>query len=1174
MLRGLLFLLILMGLSPLAAAPKDAETIAGMASGYLFELNRDGLERMLNPYLQEKNQIRALTIVDSADQTLFWSYPPTPPLPLPLRCAPHESRSSSLIQFEGVTIGEVVLCTQLSADQVVLTAEELAWLRANPTLRVHNEQGWQPFNFNRNGIPMGLSIDLMTLLANKIGVKVEYVTGEWSELLNMAMNKKLDVMLNIAKTPQREQLLLYVGQYSDNPNAIFGRSDDPSVVSIESLNGKRVAVVDGFFQETVLRERFPLIHRVIVGNISEAIKAVVYGKADAVIDSRVVMNYTIQEMMIDNIEIKADFDTPTESGTGLNIAVRNDAPLLQTILAKALTAVTPTEMNAIRKKWIVYKSNKNSLKLSSEQQHWIKEHSVVRVGGERDWAPFDFVNEQGESVGLANNYLQLIGEMTGLRFQVEVGASWEGLLEQLRRGEIDLLPALYYTPEREQFAHFSTPYLSLSDALFARTTAPPIRSVADLAGRPVAVVKGYAVADWLRQNHPTIERLESESILQGLQWVTEGRATAFINDSSSTNYLIDKNLISGIEMKALVQGRSPISLHMAAKEAMLAEIVTAAIKQISQEDRRAIHSQWISSSNLNDVALNLTDQERSWLMRKPELTFAVDPDWLPIERIATDSTGVRYEGMMADLLKRIEELTSIRFRLIATERWPQSVELAKKGQVEMLAAVSRTAERDGFLNFSDTTIELYDGVLMDNSAEFISSVADLAGLRVGVPEGTAVHELIVRDYPDLIVVPIKGTQPGVEALLAGDINAYIGNLEVIGHLLNQQGIYNLKVALKLEKKRLLHIALGKSVAPEALSIINKAIRTISAAEMATIRQRWIGLRVNEGINYLLLWKIGLGVLLVLLLIIYNNYRLNRLVRAKTADIELQKEALREFNRTLELRVVERTAELAESEERTRDALSLVTSSIQYASRIQRSILPDPELVRDLLPNSFITWRPRDVVGGDIYWVREAHQGVYVTLGDCTGHGVPGAFMTLIANGAFEYALERIEQGDPAQLIAAMHRNMQSILGQDSEGGDSDDGIELGVVFIPNRGGDLSFAGARFALFYLDADSSEVHEVKGDKKGIAYRGIPFEATFTNHVIAARSGRRLVMTTDGILDQIGGAPRRMMGKNQFKKLLLESRQYPIHEVGERIYRAMEIYRGEEVRRDDLSIVGFEL
>ena len=222
---------------------------------------------------------------------------------------------------------------------------------------------------------------------------------------------------------------------------------------------------------------------------------------------------------------------------------------------------------------------------------------------------------------------------------------------------------------------------------------------------------------------------------------------------------------------------------------------------------------------------------------------------------------------------------------------------------------------------------------------------------------------------------------------------------------------------------------------------------------------------------------------------------------------------------------------------------------------------------------FVVWKPRDVVGGDIYWCEPWGKGSMIMLGDCTGHGVPGAFMTLISTGALERALLDVEEGDAAALISRMHQLMQVQLGQDNDGnshGGSDDGLELGLCYIPHGRKTITYSGARMPLF-IDQGGS-IATVKGDKKGIAYRGIPFDFVYTNKEIKVLDGMRFFMTTDGLIDQIGGEKGRGFGKKRFIALLESLRDTPLQNQGEKIYAQLETYQGKEKRRDDISLVGF--
>ncbi|CCQ72861.1 transporter substrate-binding domain-containing protein [Magnetospira sp. QH-2] len=265
-------------------------------------------------------------------------------------------------------------------------------------------------------------------------------------------------------------------------------------------------------------------------------------------------------------------------------------------------------------------------------------------------------------------------------------------------------------------------------------------------------------------------------------------------------------------------------------------------------------------------------------------------------------------------------------------------------------------------------------------------------------------------------------------------------------------------------------------------------------------------------------------------------------------------------------------ERKQAERERDDALDVISSSIMYASRIQRSILPSTDILKERLAGHFVIWQPRDVVGGDIYWCAPWGEGLLVILGDCTGHGVPGAFVTLLGFGALERAKMEVEPGDLPALVQRMHKLLQTTLGQHLEGGEADDGMELGACYFPADMSAMIFVGARFEVFIVE--DTEVREIKGIKKGIGYRSIPADQVYPAQMIPLHSGQRFYLTTDGMIDQVGGERNRMYGKKRFRTLLANIQDRPLPDHRNLVYDALIEYQGDQMRRDDVSLMGLEI
>ncbi len=263
-------------------------------------------------------------------------------------------------------------------------------------------------------------------------------------------------------------------------------------------------------------------------------------------------------------------------------------------------------------------------------------------------------------------------------------------------------------------------------------------------------------------------------------------------------------------------------------------------------------------------------------------------------------------------------------------------------------------------------------------------------------------------------------------------------------------------------------------------------------------------------------------------------------------------------------------ELKDSEQRAAAANQLILQSLRYARRIQSAILPASRDLATVTADHFLIWEPRDIVGGDFFWFQPIPDGHAVIVGDCTGHGVPGAFMTLVAWGLLDRMLQAAAGESPSEVLSGLHRGVQSLLGQDHQAGETDDGLEAGVCFINPRKQKMTFAGARFSLWKSNDDG--VIEIKGDRKGVGYRRYPKETAFTDFSLPFAADDSFYMATDGLIDQIGGPRGRSFGKRRFQQLLKKHQGHPMQMQADAVRKELAKYQGDQLRRDDLTVLGF--
>ena len=342
-------------LSPQARADVIAEAIA--TSFYAYDMN--AVASVIRTIVTDDADVRGVELVDmNSESVVFEAFREDDGqlrsgTPIPATAKSSMLEISQSVIHDREEIGLLRVFYQLAEARVVgLTPEEQAWIRDNPRIRVHNETNWPPFNFALKGKPQGYSIDVMNLVAAKVGLQVEYVTGpSWSEFLDMMRAGELDVMLNIVKTPDRQEFLLFTPPYADNPNTILSRRD-ARYSTLEQLVGKTVSFPKGFFYEEILKKDFPEIKTLPVRGTLEAMKAVSFGEADAALGELAVFNYLIGHNMMTDVDISGEVKIGKPELSLLNIATRKDLPLLHSIVTKGLAAISEEELRTVSERWL------------------------------------------------------------------------------------------------------------------------------------------------------------------------------------------------------------------------------------------------------------------------------------------------------------------------------------------------------------------------------------------------------------------------------------------------------------------------------------------------------------------------------------------------------------------------------------------------------------------------------------------------------------------------------------------------------------------------------------------------------------------------------------------------------------------------------------------------------
>ena len=381
-------------------------------------------------------------------------------------------------------------------------------------------------------------------------------------------------------------------------------------------------------------------------------------------------------------------------------------------------------------------------------------------------------------------------------------------------------------------------------------------------------------------------------------------------------------------------------------------------------------------------------------------------------------------------------------------------------------------------------------------------------------------------------------------------------------------------------------------------VANDSIKNIeSVQKMADLRTEYeVGkkqaevdvLEKTKLINNII--NIGLGIILILAIGLVTLYYTN-LKRSRKLSVALEERRVLLANQSSELKekndkILRANEELTllneeintqkEEIETQRDHLFIqneaITSSINYAKRIQSAILPPEQYFHEILNDVFILFRPRDIVSGDFYWIKQVNQYVILAAADCTGHGVPGAFMSMLGMSYLNEIVHRREITQANQVLNELRKQIRNSLRQHGQPEESKDGMDMALCVIDEKKKVLQYSGANSPL-YLIRDKNgtpELTEFKADRMPLGYYQGTFK-TFTNNDIQLEFGDVFYLFSDGFVDQKGGKECKKFLSKYFKKLLLEIHQEPMREQKNILDKTITDWMGDTSQIDDILVIG---
>ena len=488
--------------------------------------------------------------------------------------------------------------SSVPSNALILTPEEKSWIKQHSTLNIGAVQVG-PYNILKEGQSSGYAVEMMREMAKLAGFKLKFHEETIATRNAGVRNGRLDIALVLYYNSEWDKFLEFSDFIIRTPPALFALDTRTDLSDLASLKGKRLATVHNYGLNTFFTKRMPDTELVIADDYEGMMQLIISGKADAAILEQYIGNYIIRNKLIPHVETKGIIDLDIEI-RGHMFAVAEKQRILKLILDKAWLEISNAEQKRIWSRWIgdekTYKavSLKHTLLLTQQQKAWLKAHPIIKLATDVSIPPFESIDDKGEYQGITADYIHLVENKLGIKFEIEKNKSWPELINAVKEKRLDVFPSIAKNLERQKFVNFTRPYLSFPLVIIAQNNTEYIDGAEGLKNSRVSVVDGYAVHDYFKSNYPAIALHIVKKSAEGLEAVSQGKADAFVGNIATTSQLMYAKGLTNL----MVSGEMPIrfDLHMGVRKDWpeFVPILQLALDSINDEQHKQIQNKWIS----------------------------------------------------------------------------------------------------------------------------------------------------------------------------------------------------------------------------------------------------------------------------------------------------------------------------------------------------------------------------------------------------------------------------------------------------------------------------------------------------------------------------------------------------------------------------------------------------
>ena len=493
------------------------------------------------------------------------------------------------------------------------------------------------------------------------------------------------------------------------------------------------------------------------------------------------------------------------------------------------------------------------IKLTPAEKQFLKDHPIIKVANEDDWPPFDF-SVKGKASGLTISYVDLIAKKLGIKVEYINGHTWDELLTMSKKYELDVMPCIWYSEEREEFLKFTKPYANNPQVIVTGKKNMSIKDLADLEGKKVAFVKDYAVKDKVLEQFPGIEVVEVKSPLEGLLLVNLGNADAYIDSLGLVSYQIEHNLLSGLRIagKLEMKGVETVNnLYMGVRKdwPLLHSVWQKALDSLTEDEIFQIQNRWLMEIQTDEGrSFEVMQAEKTLLESIGKVRLGVTDQIAPIEYVGIDGG---HKGISGEYLNDFLARTNIRSEETRFQNISEGINALIRKDVDVISTSADVQSPE--LVFTQPYLSLPVVVVTRSDTALISNLNVLSDKKVAFVKGFGLETKLAKQVKIPDAAFYSTINDALKALKNGEVYAYCGDLASSTYFLKTRGKGKFAIAHTTDLNLDMCFAFHNSRSDLA-AILDRYLSSINEDKRMEVNHRWMNIFVEEGIQWRDYWK--------------------------------------------------------------------------------------------------------------------------------------------------------------------------------------------------------------------------------------------------------------------------------------------------------------------------------